>query len=45
MIRRVILGIAESCKINADTLQREDLQRFEKEDKGFEIYVFDEIVL
>ena len=31
------LGSAESCEINADTLQREDLQRFEKEDRGFEI--------
>lgn len=31
------LGSVESCEINADTLQREDLQRFEKEDRGFEI--------
>lgn len=31
------LGSAQSCEINADTLQREDLQRFEREDRGFEI--------
>ena len=31
------LGSTESCEINADTLQREDLQRFEREDRGFEI--------